>query len=242
MKKTIITSMLAMLLLSTMAQVTNLTLVDFVKKINAAADPQILDARSPEEFGLNHLKGAINIDLKDSVGYEKEFAKLNKANPVFVYSINNGRSSVVAGKLKNKGFKEVYELPGGLANWVGSGNPIETLSKKGVSVSLESFHQIIKSGDLVLVDFGSKYCGSCRKVQPILDSLERNYTNSVKIVRIEMYDNPELVKDLKVQSLPTLILYKNGNEAWGKTGIPSYAELATEVKQLEGRIANTSIK
>ena len=187
----IFTSILAMLLLSTMAQNTNLTLIDFVKKINTTTHPQILDARSPEEFGLNHLKGAININLKDSNGYEKEFATLNKANPVFVYSINNGRSSVVAGKLKNKGFKEVYELPGGLANWVGSGNPIETISKKGMSISLESFQQIIKSGDLVLVDFGSKYCGSCRKVQPILDSLERSYTKSLKIVRIEMYDNPD---------------------------------------------------
>ena len=49
--------------------------------------------------------------------------------------------------------KEVYELPGGLANWVGSGNPIETLNKKGLSISLEFFHQLIKLDDLVLVDF-----------------------------------------------------------------------------------------
>src|SRR4051794_28396982 len=103
-----------------------LTLTQFQEKLGAAREPQILDVRSPEEFTENHLKGAINFYVPDDALFAKAISGLDKDKPVFVYSINNGRSTTVSAKLMAAGFKEVYALPGGLAHWIGAGNPIET--------------------------------------------------------------------------------------------------------------------
>lgn len=217
-KVTIIIVSVILLVTNAFSQEGNITLSEFVKKLNTSAHPQILDARSPEEFTLNHLKGAININLKDS-SYQKVLNTLHSSHPTFVYSINNGRSSALARQLRSKGFTEVYELPGGLANWVGSGNPLETVSKEGVTISKEAFIQLTKSDEIVLVDFGSKYCGGCRRLATVVDSLEAQKVSNLKIVRIEMYDNPELVKDLKIAVMPTLVLYRQGFEVWKNTGL-----------------------
>jgi rhodanese-related sulfurtransferase/thioredoxin-related protein len=240
MKKKILSTLwfAIFLIVNSMAQNETVTLTDFVKKLNAATNPQILDARSPEEYAQNHIKGAININLKDSGATSKLITSLNSKYPTFTYSINNGRSSVLAKKLRAQGFKSVYELPGGLSNWVGSGNPIESFNNKGLAVTGEQFRELTQSKELVLVDFGSKYCGYCRKLIPVLDSLENNHASNLKIVRIEMYDNPELVKNQKIKSLPTLVLYKNGEIVWNNNGNINYNQLLAAIQNKAKLLAN----
>ena len=201
-----------------------LTLTQFIAKVKANANPQILDARTSEEFSQNHLKGAINIDLKDD-HHQAILDSLDKTKPVFVYSIGNGRSSQLAKQLHENKFAEVYELPGGIANWVGSGNPIISNAKNGLSISPENFKQIANSEQLVLVDFGSKYCGACRRLTPTLDSLETAKINKLKIVRLETLSSPDLIKQLGINVWPTLVLFKNGEEVWKNTGYISYKVL-----------------
>jgi rhodanese-related sulfurtransferase len=67
----------------------------------ASPNSQILDARTAEEYKLNHLKGAINVSVSDKVELQKQIDQLDKNKPVFVYSINNGRSGVLAAKLRD---------------------------------------------------------------------------------------------------------------------------------------------
>jgi rhodanese-related sulfurtransferase len=75
----------------------------FYSKIQAEKKPQIIDARSPEEFALNHINGAVNFNL-ESTDYAKQLAKLDKTKPVFTYSIGAGRSVWLADDLLKKGF------------------------------------------------------------------------------------------------------------------------------------------
>jgi len=220
------------------AQDKSLTITEFAQILDASKNAQILDARAPEEFALNHIKGAINVNLKDSLATERVISQLNHKYPSFTYSINNGRSSVLAKLLLAKGFGHVYELPGGLANWVGSGNPIESFNKKGLVVTSEQFKQLVQSKELVLVDFGSKYCGGCRRLVPVLDSLENNQASNLKIVRIEMYDNPNLVKEYKISSLPTLVLYKKGEIVWENKGNITYQKLVSTIESKAKLLAN----
>lgn len=200
-----------------------LTLAGFAVK-SKVTNAQIVDARTAEEFTQNHLKGAVNIDPA-STAYAKAVDALIKDRPVFVYSIGNGRSVSVAKELRSKGFKEVHVLPGGIANWIGSGYPIVSTTEKGLSLSSAQFKTLTGSSGLVLVDFGSKYCGACKKLIPVLDSLEKKQDFKTKVVRIEAYDNVLLLRELKVSQLPTLVLYQGGKQVWKKAGLSSTAEI-----------------
>lgn len=70
----------------------------FYNKIHAEKKPQIIDARGPEEFALNHINGAVNFNL-ESKDYATQVAKLDKSKPVFTYSIGAGRSVWLADEL-----------------------------------------------------------------------------------------------------------------------------------------------
>lgn len=201
-----------------------------------AKDAQILDARTSEEFAQNHLAGAININPA-SLTLEKDIARLSKDKPTFVYSIANGRSVTLAKKLSEQGFREVIVLPGGIANWIGSGYPIVNNAKKGVSLSPAQFETLTASSDFVLVDFGSKYCGACKKLIPVLDTLERKSGFAAKIVRIEAYDQTELLKALKINQLPTLVLYHGKKQVWKKAGQSTAAEIEAVVAQHQTELA-----
>lgn len=214
------------------------SLAILVKK-SKAADAQILDARTSEEFAQNHLAAAINIDPA-SASHEKDIAALSKDKPTFVYSIANGRSVALAKELREKGFKEVIVLPGGIANWIGSGYPIVNNAKKGVSLSLAQFQTLTASSEFVLVDFGSKYCGACKKLIPVLDTLEKKAGFPAKIVRIEAYDQTALLKELKINQLPTLVLYHHKKQIWKKAGQSTSAEIEAAVAQHQTELAKSN--
>jgi len=213
-----------------------LSLEAFAAKLKQAKEPQILDARSAEEFAQNHIKGAVNVDAK-ATDYQQKLDGLDKDKPTFVYSIANGRSTVLSRELLAKGFKDVEELPGGLANWIGSGYPIISTTKKGVSLSKAQFNELAASSSLVLVDFGSRYCGACKKLVPVLDSLKANSAFTPKVISIEVYDNTNLAKELKVNVLPTLVLYKNGKEVWKKQGFSSTTQIEAAAEQAKTGLA-----
>jgi thioredoxin 1 len=95
---------------------TNLTAIEFDKKIKALPKAIILDVRTASEFSEGHIKNAKNIDWNGS-NFDKETSKLNKSKPILVYCLAGGRSAAAASKLREAGFKQVYELNGGMKEW-----------------------------------------------------------------------------------------------------------------------------
>ncbi|KRD12599.1 sulfurtransferase [Flavobacterium sp. Root901] len=189
----------------------------FYSKIQAEKKPQIIDARGPDEFALNHLNGAVNFNL-ESKDYAEQIAKLDKSKPVFTYSIGAGRSVWLADDLLKKGFKEAYSLEGGIANWIGNGKPFYANSKS--KLTLAEYNKIIADNKTVLVDIGSKYCGACIKVKPVLETIRTQYGDNLKIVEIDLETSPQVIADLKtVKVFPTLILYQNGKIVFKKDGL-----------------------
>ncbi|HWZ02122.1 MAG TPA: thioredoxin domain-containing protein [Mucilaginibacter sp.] len=195
------------------------------EKINHSAQPQIIDARSAEEFAINHLKNAINLNIDPSKS-ALQLNAFNKQQPVFVYAIGNYRSGLLAKKLRTQGFSQVYELPGGISNWIGSGKPVETAGNGGLLWA--DFNTLIGKEKLVLIDFGSKYCPGCVKMSPVIDSVKAE--TNVKVIRIELYDNTTLANQLKIRVWPTIALYKDGNLIWKKDGQIPKDEIINEVK------------
>ncbi|WP_089352544.1 thioredoxin domain-containing protein [Flavobacterium sp. ov086] len=189
----------------------------FYTKIQSQKNPQIIDARGPEEFALNHIIGSINFNSQ-SADYNKQIAKLDQSKPVFIYSIGAGRSVQLEKELLKIGFSEAYTLEGGIANWIGGGKPFFANSKS--KLNLAEYKKIISENNDVLVDIGSKYCGACKKVKPVLETIKAQYGDNLKIVEIDLEDNPQVIADLKtVKVFPTLILYKKGKIAFKKDGL-----------------------
>ncbi|MBB4802006.1 rhodanese-related sulfurtransferase [Flavobacterium nitrogenifigens] len=195
----------------------NLLLDAFYSKIKNQKTLQIIDARGPDEFALNHIEGAVNFNLK-SEDYEKQVAALNPSQPVFIYSIAAYRSGLLSTDLAKRGFSEVYILEGGIASWIGGGKPFYSNLKS--KLSLAEYKKILASNNYVLVDIGSKYCATCKTVKPILESIRSQYGEKLKIIEIELEESPQVIADLKtVKVFPTLILYENNKIVFKKDGL-----------------------
>jgi rhodanese-related sulfurtransferase len=194
-----------------------LPLDSFYTKIKSQKKAQIIDARSPEEFLLNHIDGAVNFNLQTE-NYEKYVATLDQSKPVFIYSIGAGRSNALAKELLKNGFSDVHDLEGGIANWIGGGKPFYSNLKS--KLSLAEYKKIISDNNSVLVDIGSRYCGACKKVKPVLETIRTQYGSNLKIVEIDLEENPQVIADLKTVSVfPTLILYRKGKILFKKEGL-----------------------
>jgi rhodanese-related sulfurtransferase len=78
---------------------------------------QLVDVRTPNEYGSGHIKNAINVDLFNSGGFERSFEKMAKDKPVYLYCRSGARSQRAAHKLIDMGFEKVYDLRGGYMCW-----------------------------------------------------------------------------------------------------------------------------
>ena len=78
---------------------------------------QLFDVRTPEEYNLGHINGAVNIDFKNEEIFYRSFEKLNKSKPVYLYCRSGNRSKKSADILIELGFSKVYDLKGGFIEW-----------------------------------------------------------------------------------------------------------------------------
>ena len=81
---------------------------------------QLVDVRTQEEFAESHIGKALNVCITDD-DFKEKAAQLNKEKPVYVYCKGGGRSAHAAIILKEMGFKEIYDMQGGLINWESQG-------------------------------------------------------------------------------------------------------------------------
>jgi thioredoxin 1 len=82
-----------------------------------------------------------------------------------------------------------------------------------VAVSDASFEsEVEKSPQTVLVDFWAEWCGPCRMIAPILENVAEEYGSSLKVAKLDVDRNPQTAMKFGVQSIPTMILFKDGKE------------------------------
>jgi thioredoxin 1 len=91
------------------------------------------------------------------------------------------------------------------------------------------FLHIINSSRPVLVDFYAEWCIPCREVYPVLKKVKQEM-GQVKIVKVDVDKNPYLASYYKITSLPTLIIFKDGNPLWTGEGVHSAEKLKSILK------------
>lgn len=201
---------------------------DFFERIDTASNAIILDVRTPEEFNGGHIKNALNIDYKNN-NFSERADSLVKAKPVYIYCLSGGRSAKAASCLRSKGYT-AYELDGGMLQWRAAGLPEEKPSLQSTGLTLDDYAAALKSHPNVLFDFYADWCGPCKRMEPYLNEIGNTEKSGIKVIRINVDENPKLAAQLKIDALPTLHYYKNSNLRWGYIGYLSKKALLKKLK------------
>lgn len=102
-------------------------------------------------------------------------------------------------------------------------------------VSDKSFlADVIQSKEPVLVDFWAEWCGPCRAVAPVLEEVAGELKGKLKIVKLNVDENPETAAKYGIQSIPTLMIFKNGEMASRQIGAAPKAKI---VQWITGAVA-----
>ncbi|MES1218588.1 MAG: thioredoxin domain-containing protein [Bacteroidota bacterium] len=209
---------------------TNLSANEFDSKIKEFSPAMVLDVRTPEEFAKGHLPNAKNFNWNGN-SFAQQIAMLDKTKPVFVYCLSGMRSTSAANKMRSEGFKEVYQLEGGILKWRGASLPeITDSALASAGLNMQQFQELLNSDKIVLVDFYADWCEPCKLMKPYLEEISKDMSSKVTVIRINTDDNQALSKELKIDALPVLQVYKNKQLSWTYTG---YLEKADVVKQLQ---------
>lgn len=86
---------------------------------------------------------------------------------------------------------------------------------------------IIRGDDPVVVEFWAPWCGPCRQMEPHLEAVSEQYADQVRTVRVNADENPDLARDLRILTIPTMIVYHHGEEQARRVGAQSRSDLET---------------
>lgn len=215
---------LSMLVLScrSSAQKNTADVGSFEKEISSGS-VQLLDVRTAAEFKTGHLQNALQADWNNPDQFKDRTQHLDKEKPVYVYCLGGPRSSAAANYLKQQGFKKVISLEGGINAWKMAGKPVENASNEK-QLTTEEYNLLVQKNETILVDFGATWCPPCKKMEPVLQSLQQKAAAKYKLVKIDGGVHLNIMQTMKVDALPTFIVYKNGKEVWRKQGIVTVEE------------------
>lgn len=203
-------------------QTENINASEFEKAI-AKPNVQVLDVRTAEEYKSGHINNALQANWLNKSEFYDRTTHLDKSKPVYIYCLSGGRSSAAAAALREKGY-QVTNLEGGIAAWKQSNKPLKGVDANAKQTTMASYLGQVQSTSFVLVDFGAEWCPPCIKMEPVLQAFVKENTNKLSLIKMDGGIETELMKSLKVEALPTFILYENGKEVKRKQGLVTKEE------------------
>lgn len=96
---------------------------------------------------------------------------------------------------------------------------------------MSKFNELISGSTPVLVDFYAEWCGPCKAMPPILKELKSQLKDQVKILKVDVDKNQATAAKFGIRGVPTLILFKNGQQVWRQSGVVPANQLVGIVRQ-----------
>lgn len=95
----------------------------------------------------------------------------------------------------------------------------------------ERFDSILNDSKPVLVDFFAEWCGPCKTQAPVLKEVKSEIGDKVRIIKIDVDKSPAVARQYQVSSIPTLILFRNGEVIWRQSGLATRKQLVDVIRQ-----------
>lgn len=103
-------------------------------------------------------------------------------------------------------------------------------SENVIELTDANFESEIANADTpVLVDFWAPWCGPCRMISPLIDEIATEKAGAVKVGKVNVDDNPETASRFRIQAIPTILIFKNGEMKEQITGLTSKADLVSKL-------------
>ena len=96
-----------------------------------------------------------------------------------------------------------------------------------------SFSTIIKENRPVVVDFYAVWCGPCKTQSPILKEIADEMGERIRVIKIDVDQNEELANQYNIQSVPTLMIFMNGEEKYRQSGVHTKAQLMNTLNGIQ---------
>jgi rhodanese-related sulfurtransferase len=201
---------------------------EFEKQLSQK-EAQLLDVRTSEEYSAGHIRNSLHADWLKRDQFVETVQHLEKNQALYVYCGSGVRSSDAAKWMRSNGFRNVFELENGFISWKKNNKEIEADSAVS-QMPMSEYLNLINSSPVLLIDFGAKWCPPCKKVAPVLQQLQNELNEKFTLVNIDGGVHTEIMKNLRVEKLPTFIVYRQGKEIWRKQGLVSTEEFKSVIQ------------
>lgn len=206
----------------------------FKQKMEEHAGRQLIDVRTPGEFAKGYIMNARNVNVYDKdFGPQIDRLALDKNEPVFVYCKAGGRSASAVKQLSTMGFKIIFDLQGGLIAWENLQLPLSGEQKASADsngLAMADFKNMLSSNKLVVVNFYAAWCAPCKEMAPMITKLAKEYEGRVIVHRIDYDAARSLCRQLSVDNIPTMLVFRGGREIKRTSGFQSEQELEKLMK------------
>lgn len=96
---------------------------------------------------------------------------------------------------------------------------------------IAKFKNVINSSRPVLVDFYADWCGPCKQMPAILKEVKEELREQVRIIKVDVDKNPIIATKYQIRSIPTLMIFKNGEPKWTGMGVLTAKEIQMQVQE-----------
>ncbi|MEO0060031.1 MAG: hypothetical protein RLZZ312_1678 [Bacteroidota bacterium] len=212
----------------TSKNVLTVSVSEFADAIQTVTKPQLIDVRTPKEFEPQHIDNAININWNDAA-FTENIAKLDKTKPVYIYCLAGSRSLQAANKMAELGFTKIINLEGGILKWnAQQASKPSTAPEKIVGICVQEYTAMLETNKKTVVNFYAEWCAPCKKMAPYLLKIQKELATNkseTTLVRYNADENKTMIKILKIDELPVILIYKNDKIVYRHNGFLSEADL-----------------